>query len=162
NAQKVLPRMIAVIGTSGVGKTVYLGMLLDILSRQPQRMQVLARGAFSITLQQTVISALARGEFPTKTPNEPDRWNWVHCQIRTDAGRAWHERPLALVLSKADRCETCFDDPAKYAERSATGLWEHCRERFPHHQFFAAGVAGACVTHFIRGAGRVVAPLRIE
>lgn len=235
-AQKVQPQMIAIIGTSGVGKTVYLGMLLDILSRQPQRMQVLARGAFSITLQQTVIGALARGEFPAKTPNEPDHWNWVHCQIRAperrepielimpdmagesileevehphtymgirrfltkcagaiilidaaemsggtrdqdyfamkltsylselrdDEGNAWHQRPLALVLSKADRCEDCFDDPAAYAERSAIGLWEHCRERFPKHRFFASGVAGACVTHAVRGAGNVVAPLRIE
>ena len=58
NAQKVRPQMVAVIGTSGVGKTVYLGMLLDMLSRQPQRMQMLARGAFSITLQQTVMGAL--------------------------------------------------------------------------------------------------------
>jgi hypothetical protein len=236
NSQKVRPQMIAVIGTSGVGKTVYLGMLLDILSRQPKRMQVLARGAFSITLQQTVIGALTRGEFPAKTPNEPDRWNWVHCQIRfaplrepielivpdmagesileevehphtyigirrflskcsgaivlidaaemaggtreqdyfamklvsylselrDDDGQPWRERPLALVLSKADRCENCFDNPARYAERSAMGLCEHCRERFPKHKFFAAGVAGACVSHFIRGEGHVVAPLRIE
>lgn len=235
-SQKVCPQMVAVIGTSGVGKTVYLGMLLDVLSRQPQRMQVLARGAFSITLQQTVIGALARGEFPAKTPNEPDRWNWVHCQLRApqrkepielimpdmagesileeiehphsfkgirsfltkcsgalvlidaaemaegtrdqdyfamklvsylselhdDEGHSWRERPLALVLSKADRCEHCFDNPAKHAQLSASGLWEHCQERFPKHRFFASGVAGACVTHFVRGAGHVVAPLRIE
>jgi hypothetical protein len=235
-SQKTKPLMVAVIGTSGVGKTVYLGMLLDIMSRQPQRMQVLARGAFSITLQQTVIGALARGEFPSKTPNEPDRWNWVHCQIRSslrkepidlivpdmagesileevehphtyigvrrflskcagaivlvdaaemaggtreqdyfamklvtylseladDDGRTWRNRPLALVLSKADRCENCFDDPAAHARRSAMGLVEHCRERFTNHRFFAAGVAGACVTQFVRGAGHVIAPLRIE
>jgi hypothetical protein len=235
-SQKVCPQMVAVIGTSGVGKTVYLGMLLDILSRQGPQMQVLARGAFSITLQQTVMGSLARGEFPVKTPNEPDRWNWVHCQIRAaprrepielivpdmageavleevehphtymgirrflskcagaivlidaaemaggkrdqdyfamklvsylselrdDEGKPWHERPLALVLSKADRCETCFDDPPRYAQRSATGLWEHCTERFPKHRFFAAGVAGACITHFVRGVGQVTAPLRIE
>src|SRR5437588_6582654 len=87
SSQKIRPQMFAVIGASGVGKTVYLGMLLDILSQQPQRMQVLTRGAFSITLQQNVIAALSRGEFPAKTPNEPDRWNWVHCQIRTAARR---------------------------------------------------------------------------
>jgi len=81
--QKIRPRMMAVLGTSGVGKTVYLGMLLDMLSRRPERMQILARGAFSITLQQSVVGALARGQFPGKTPGEPERWNWVHCQIRT-------------------------------------------------------------------------------
>src|SRR4051812_31084166 len=52
NCQKLRPRMIATIGPSGVGKTVYLGMLIDMLSRQPSGMQLLARGAFSITLQQ--------------------------------------------------------------------------------------------------------------
>jgi hypothetical protein len=80
--RKTRPRMVAVMGPSGAGKTVYLGMLMDMLSRQPERMQFLARGAFSISLQQTTVSALARCEFPQKTCNEPDRWNWVHCQIR--------------------------------------------------------------------------------
>ncbi|MEX0713802.1 MAG: hypothetical protein WD278_15795 [Pirellulales bacterium] len=82
NAQKVCPKMLAAIGPSGVGKTVYLGMLMDMLARQPDRLQMTARGAFSINLQQAAASALARGEFPTKTPSEPDRWNWVHCQVR--------------------------------------------------------------------------------
>ncbi|MFH1923597.1 MAG: hypothetical protein ABIP48_27370 [Planctomycetota bacterium] len=94
NSQKVLPRMVAALGPSAVGKTVYLGMLMDMLSRQTQRMQLLARGAFSITLQQTTMAALARCEFPEKTPNEPDRWNWVHCQIR----RPRQRRPLELIV----------------------------------------------------------------
>ena len=38
--------MMAVLGTSGVGKTVYLGMLLDMLSRRPERMQILREGRF--------------------------------------------------------------------------------------------------------------------
>jgi hypothetical protein len=94
NVQKTLPRMVAVVGASGVGKTVYLGMLMDMLSRQPERLQLLARGAFSITLQQTTLGALARCEFPEKTPNEPDRWNWVHCQIR----RPRQRHPLELIM----------------------------------------------------------------
>ncbi len=48
----------------------------------PDQMQVVARGAFSVTLQQHVMQSLSRCEFPAKTPNEPDRWNWVHCQVR--------------------------------------------------------------------------------
>ncbi len=234
--QHVRPQMVAVIGSSGVGKTVYLGMLLDMLSRQPQRMQVLARGAFSITLQQTVMASLARSEFPSKTPSEPDRWNWAHCQIRTPGARnpielivpdmageavleevdhphtyigirrfleqcsgamvlidaaemnagareqdyfamkllsylaeleqdgkpLWPNRPLALVLSKADQCENCFDDPAEFAQRRAAGLWQHCTERFRRHKFFASGVAGACAPRWVRGVGRVITPLRIE
>jgi hypothetical protein len=94
NSQKLFPRMIATIGASAVGKTVFLGMLMDMLSRQPKRLQLLARGAFSITLQQTTLAALARGEFPEKTPNEPDRWNWVHCQIR----RPRHRHPTELIM----------------------------------------------------------------
>lgn len=93
-AQKIRPRMIAVVGGAAVGKTVYLGMLMDLLSRRQDRYQFLARGAFSITLQQMTIAALARCEFPQKTPNEPDRWNWVHCQIRQPPDR----QPLELIM----------------------------------------------------------------
>lgn len=90
----VEPRMVAMIGSSGVGKTVYLGMLMDMLSRQPSKLQVLARGAFSITLQQTTMAALARCRFPEKTPNDPDRWNWVHCEIR----RPRRRQPIDLII----------------------------------------------------------------
>lgn len=236
NSQKVMPQMIAAIGPSGVGKTVYLGMLLDMLSRQPKRMQMLARGAFSITLQQTVAAALSRCEFPQKTPNEPDRWNWVHCQVRrpqdkqpvelvmpdlagesllyevdhpnsypvihsllrraagvlmlidaselqsgsrdqdyftmklltylaelpADEGQGWQRRPVAMVFTKADQCEECFTDSEDYARSQAAGLWQHCRERFGLHKFFAAGVAGNCAFREIPGYGRVRVPLRIE
>ncbi len=80
--QQQSPCMISVIGASGVGKTVYLGLLMDMLSRQTERMQFLTRGAFSVDLQQTTISALARCQFPEKTCNEPDRWSWVYGQMR--------------------------------------------------------------------------------
>ena len=93
-SQKVAPQMIAAIGASGAGKTVYLGMLIDMLSRQTERMQMLARGAFSITLQQMTAGALSRCEFPEKTPTEPDRWNWVHCQLRA----VKRKRPVELIM----------------------------------------------------------------
>lgn len=92
--QKVQPQLIAVLGASGVGKTVYLGMLLDMLSRRVDNLQVLARGAFSISLQQCAVSALSRCCFPNKTPSEPDRWNWVHCQVRAPS----RKRPVELIL----------------------------------------------------------------
>jgi hypothetical protein len=94
NTQKVHPHMVAVLGSAGTGKTVFLGMLTDMLSRQHQGLQMLARGAFSITLQQTAMAALARCEFPAKTPNEPERWNWVHCQVLSEK----HRRPLELIM----------------------------------------------------------------
>jgi hypothetical protein len=199
-------------------------------------MQLLARGAFLINLQQTAMAALARREFPVKTPNEPDRWNWVHCQIRpprnrqpielimpdmagealleeiehphtytvirsfltkcagvmilVDAGQlesagrdqdyvtmkllsylteldedpktGWRNRPIALILSKADQCEACFDDPADYARRHAEGLWQHCGEQFRDFKFFASGVAGACAYRQAHREDRRRIPLRIE
>jgi hypothetical protein len=94
NTQNVHPQMVAAIGSSGAGKTVFLGMLTDMLSRHDQKLQVLARGAFSITLQQNTMRALSRCEFPQKTPNEPDRWHWVHCQVRMKA----RKRPLELIM----------------------------------------------------------------
>lgn len=101
NTQKLHPRMLAAIGASGVGKTVYLGMLLDMLSRQPDRLQMMARGAFSINLQQITASALSRGEFPLKTPSEPDRWNWVHCQVRKTNSKTNAELVLPDMAGEA-------------------------------------------------------------
>ena len=236
NSQDVHPKMIAVMGASGVGKTVYLGMLMDMLSRQSDKLQVLARGAFSITLQQIAITALARSAFPRKTPNEPDHWNWVHCQIRrpepnqdmellmpdmageavleevdhphtyriigqflkksaaalvlidawqlkegsqeqdffsmkllsylseldADRRHGWSQRPVALILTKADCCEECWDDPAGFAQAHAAGLWRLCRERLHCHHFFAASVSGSCLSVNSLTEGQVHFPLRIE
>src|SRR5208283_5291839 len=97
--QTVRPKMVAVLGPSGSGKTVYLGMLLDMLSRQPKRLQILARGAFSIGLQQATVSALARCEFPAKTGTEPECWNWMHCEVHRDDDPA-SERPSFMERLK--------------------------------------------------------------
>jgi hypothetical protein len=85
--QKVQPLMLSVVGSAGAGKTVYLGMLADMLSRPNQDLQLLARGAFSITLQQATMAALSQCEFPAKTPSEPDRWNWMHYQAHVKGRR---------------------------------------------------------------------------
>jgi hypothetical protein len=87
-SQKIRPLMMAVVGSAGAGKTVFLGMLSDMLSRPNDDLQLLARGAFSITLQQATMAALAKCEFPAKTPNEPDRWNWMHYQARLKGRRS--------------------------------------------------------------------------
>jgi hypothetical protein len=81
NSQKIRPRSLAVVGASGAGKTVYLGLLMDMLSRREDNLQLLARGAFSIELQQHTMAALSRSEFPGKTPTDPARWQWIHCQV---------------------------------------------------------------------------------
>lgn len=92
--QKQTPQLIATLGPSGSGKTVYLGMLIDMLSREAADLQLLARGAFSITLQQRTVASLAHCEFPDKTPNEPDHWNWVHVQVSAKQ----QKKPFELVM----------------------------------------------------------------
>ena len=236
NSQDVRPLMVAAIGASGVGKTVYLGMLMDMMSRRSGRMQMLARGAFSITLQQTTMAALSRCEFPEKTSNDPDAWNWVHgqirspeskgptevimpdmageavleeidhphsyrvvrsllekcagvmilvdaqqlekgndeqdfftmkllsylCELNTNGNTGWQQRPISIIFSKADMCSNVIDDPEQFARDRASGLWQHCTERFSKHAFFAAGVAGACAQREQAGGGMAHVPLRIE
>jgi hypothetical protein len=234
NSQKIHPKMIAAIGPSGAGKTVYMGVLTDMLSRQDESMQLLARGAFSIRLQQHTMSALSQCEFPNKTPNEPERWHWVHCQVlrkrqkpaelimpdlagealleevdhpntfpvirsflkkcagvlvlidapraesgdsdedfhimklisylcelSSDPNTSWAKRPVAMVFTKADQCEHCFDDPTAFAHRHTPGLVQQCSERLKRHSIFAVGVAGA-IGVYNTNHGKIHVPLRIE
>jgi hypothetical protein len=236
HSQKVHPQMVAMLGSSGVGKTVFLGMLMDMLSRQTAEVQVLARGAFSINLQQATTTALARCEFPEKTANEPDRWNWVHClassqqrkrsaelimpdmageaileemqhpktfpvirallkkcagalmlldavqleqghhdqehfamkllsfliELDPDPKHGWSTRPIAVVFTKADQCESCFSDPAGFAQQKSPAAWKFARQRFRQVAFFGSGVVGAGAHRFVIGKFRQRIPLRIE
>jgi Double-GTPase 2 len=89
---KKRPHMIAIIGASGAGKTVYLGLLMDLLTRHVGLLRSTARGPMSISLQQTTATALATGWFPEKTVATPEQWHWVHCQFNC------RRRPLELVI----------------------------------------------------------------
>lgn len=93
-AQRVQPKILAVLGAAGAGKTAYLGLLTDILSRQSHGLQLLARGAFSVSLQQETTASLARCEFPPPTSADPEVWHWVHCQLLRGDGR----KPQELIL----------------------------------------------------------------
>jgi hypothetical protein len=82
-ADETRPRqLIAVLGAPRAGKTVYLGMLADILSRSDQAFQIFARGAHSVSLQQEVMAALARHRFPSAQNGRGQGWNWLHCEVR--------------------------------------------------------------------------------
>lgn len=72
---------ISVLGASGAGKTVYLGLLLDLLSKGRAELRGVANGSFSVAVQQNTISALEHRRFPEKTPSEADGWQWVHCEV---------------------------------------------------------------------------------
>ena len=72
---------VSVLGPSNAGKTVYLGLLLDILSKGSEEFRGTATSAFSVDLLEQVVTALERRSFPEKTPSEADAWKWLHCQI---------------------------------------------------------------------------------
>jgi hypothetical protein len=237
---KKRPHLIAVIGASGCGKTVYLGLLMDMLTKHVGLLRSTARGPMSISLQQTTTTALSTGWFPEKTVTTPEHWHWVHCQFncrrrrrpiemvipdlsgealaietersgrypsirsllakcaavvvladaellqsgdhsqdfvalkllslmgelrqeRTRAKRirGAERRPLALLLTKADKCDGVFENPREFAEAHATALWSDCRARFPRHEVFACSVTGATAFRDNYGRRQEV-PLRIE
>jgi hypothetical protein len=237
---KKRPHLIAVIGASGAGKTVYLGLLMDMLTRHVGLLRSTARGPMSISLQQTTTTALATGWFPEKTMTDPEHWHWVHCQFncrrrrrplelvipdlsgdalaveteragrypairsvlakcagvlvladaeRLQAGdhsqdfvslkllsligelreeqarsrrqRGPERRPLALVLTKADKCDGLSENPREFAEAHAGALWSDCRGRFPQHEVFACSVTGATAYRDSYGRRQQV-PLRSE
>lgn len=89
------PNLVSVVGDTNVGKTVYLGYLLDMLSRRAGEFEAIPKGPFSINLQQTVMSYLSARLFPPKTPNEVDQWHWAYCQV---ADRREKEQWFDLVM----------------------------------------------------------------
>ena len=217
-AQDRDPCMITVVGESNVGKTVYLGFLLDMLSKRAEDFNAIPKGAYSIDLQHNVITYLSMRKFPPKTAMEADLWNWAYYQVfrrrrgskiydlvmpdmageaiaaevaspRTfivirslleksagaillvDAalaaagspqpdffalklmsyldgilasrGSQKLSTPVAIVLSKADYCPECFDDPRAFARTNLNRLWNICENRFEHYEFFATSVVGS-------------------
>jgi len=88
-AQGREPKVVSIVGESNVGKTVYLGFLLDMLSQRAGDFEAVPKGAYSIDLQQVVISYMARRQFPPKTPMEADRWYWAYYQVLQKATEKW-------------------------------------------------------------------------
>jgi len=217
-AQERDPCIITVIGDSNVGKTVYMGMLLDMLSKRAEDFEAIPKGSYSVNLQHSVVTYLGARHFPPKTAMEVDEWNWAYFQVArrernarifdlvmpdmageaiaaevatpstfavirslleksagaillVDAALAGAgspqpdffalklmsyldgvlavkrqqrlSTPVAVVLSKADYCPECFDDPRGFARTNLNRLWNMCESRFAHFEFFAASVVGA-------------------
>lgn len=80
-AQERDPRIVSIVGESNVGKTVYLGFLLDMLAQRAGDFEAFPKGAYSIDIQQSVISHMSRREFPPKTPMETNEWHWAYWQV---------------------------------------------------------------------------------
>lgn len=81
------PQFLSVLGGCNAGKTVYLGMLMDMLSKGVLGMQGIAQGSHSVAVQNRTISALEQHRFPEKTVSEADEWQWVHCEVTRKARR---------------------------------------------------------------------------
>jgi hypothetical protein len=88
-AQGREPQIVSIVGESNVGKTVYLGVLLDMLSQRAGDFEAIPKGAYSVDLQQTVISHLAHRMFPPKTPMEANEWYWAYYQVLHRATKKW-------------------------------------------------------------------------
>lgn len=74
-------RFLSILGPSGAGKTVYLGLLLDMLTQGGKALRGIPNGPFSLAIQQETVHALQNRRFPEKTRSEVDDWRWVHCEV---------------------------------------------------------------------------------
>ncbi len=88
------PQILMTVGADGVGKSVFLGTLLDILSRQRSRTEFLTNDAASIVIQKEVMAALARQEFPERTSTNSEDWRWAHCRLH----RRTRKDPLSVFF----------------------------------------------------------------
>jgi hypothetical protein len=82
-------------------------------------------------------------------------------KARSRRHRGPDRRPLALVLTKADRCDGLLENPHEFAEAHAGAVWSDCRTRFARHEAFACSVTGATAYRDSYGRRQQV-PLRIE
>ena len=99
--KKLAPQLIAPLGADGVGKTVYLGMLLDLLNRQQDRCEMQTCDAQSVSIQQATISALSRDEFPELTSMADERWKWAHLRLSQRVRRAKLDVFIADIAGRA-------------------------------------------------------------
>jgi hypothetical protein len=80
-AQERAPNMVSILGDSNVGKTVYLGFLLDMLAQRANNFEAIPKGPTSVDLSHVVISHMAHRMFPPKTPMESNEWCWSYYQV---------------------------------------------------------------------------------
>jgi hypothetical protein len=108
-------KLFSVLGASGAGKTVYLGMLLDMLGKGTHGLRGIPNGSFSMAVQDQTISALENRRFPEKTPSESDLWNWIHCEAFHQ-----HRDKLRLDLVTPDVAGEVLAQEIEHVGSSAT------------------------------------------
>jgi len=118
--QQRQPKIITILGESNVGKTVYLGFLLDMLSKRAGGFEAIPKGAYSVNLQQSVIGHMSARRFPPKTPLEVDNWKWAYYQVRHRDGRSEEWFDLLLPDMAGEALAQEVETPKTY--RAITGL----------------------------------------
>ncbi len=104
--------VIACIGASGVGKTAYLGLLMDMLMRQVGSLKTTLLGPQSISLQQATTTALAAGWYPDKTTRDPEHTCWVHCRV--ECGRRRRRADVVFADISGDTFTDELEHPGSY------------------------------------------------
>lgn len=108
------PHFISVVGPSNAGKTVYLGLLLDMLCGGAKHLKGVPNGAFSIGLQEQVVAALEERRFPEKTPNESDLWKWLHCVVTDTSKRKEKQVDFVAPDFAGEAIATELEQPGTY------------------------------------------------
>ncbi|MEN1682197.1 MAG: hypothetical protein AAGJ46_21690 [Planctomycetota bacterium] len=111
---KRAPHLVAVLGAASAGKTSYLGMAMDMLTRRVGGLRAEPKGALSIALQERATTALASGVFPEKTGAAAEQWDWTACRVECrrrrrsvdlvfadPSGDAWEEQANSPSASPA-------------------------------------------------------------
>jgi hypothetical protein len=167
----VRPSFIPVFGASGAGKTVYIGLLLDMLSKGWGGVTGVPNNAFTVAVQQVAIAALASRRFPEKTVCEAEDWQWVHCELALDKSR---RKYLDLVTPDlaGEAIEAEIEHPGSFpAIKScvsraaaivllvdAANLQEHARDE----DFFATKLAAYIYQQSVQQSrSPTTAPLRV-
>ena len=112
--RRASPHFISVVGPSNAGKTVYLGLLLDMLCGGAKDLKGVPNGAFSIGLQEQVIAALEERRFPEKTPNESDLWKWLHCVVTDSSQRREKQVDFVAPDFAGEAIATELEQPGTY------------------------------------------------
>jgi hypothetical protein len=140
---------VSVLGASNAGKTVYLGLLLDILSKGSNEFRGLPSNAASIELQEQVVTALERRSFPEKTPSESERWKWMHCQLSLPGQRRPGKRQADHDGQQIDLVSPDFAGEAIALEVQRAGMYPAIR----HIVKKSVGILVLCDSTRVRDQG---------
>lgn len=93
--------LVTALGSPSCGKTSLLGVLMEMLARPGRELQLRVCNSSSLSLQEAVMVPLSQGRFPSSTVQDPEQWNWVHCELKKGK-----RSPADFAV--ADMAASCF------------------------------------------------------